>query len=302
MEGTLNIRKSDTEMFVREISKESPEYPQKLLHYEGMPEILYVRGTLPDPRRPAVAIVGARAASPYGRMQAFRYARRLSEEGVQILSGMAYGIDTEAHRGALEGEGGTWAVLGNGVDICYPSGNRALYQRILREKCGILSEQPTGTRARNYFFPARNRIISGLADLVVIVEAREKSGSLITAQWALDQGKSVFAIPGPVTEELSMGCNKLIYDGAGIAYTPEILLRELGIDCKKIVKVKTKNELGLATDLKLVYSCLDLQPKSVEFLIQKTGLSPEKVGGLLLELKISGLAREIGRHYYVKTT
>lgn len=124
MEGTLNIRKSDTEMFVREISKESPEYPQKLLHYEGMPEILYVRGTLPDPRRPAVAIVGARAASPYGRMQAFRYARRLSEEGVQILSGMAYGIDTEAHRGALEGEGGTWAVLGNGVDICYPSGNR----------------------------------------------------------------------------------------------------------------------------------------------------------------------------------
>ena len=260
MEGTLNIRKSDTEMFVREISKESPEYPQKLLHYEGMPEILYVRGTLPDPRRPAVAIVGARAASPYGRMQAFRYARRLSEEGVQILSGMAYGIDTEAHRGALEGEGGTWAVLGNGVDICYPSGNRALYQRILREKCGILSEQPTGTRARNYFFPARNRIISGLADLVVI------------------------------------------YDGAGIAYTPEILLRELGIDCEKIVKVKTKNELGLATDLKLVYSCLDLQPKSVEFLIQKTGLSPEKVGGLLLELKISGLAREIGRHYYVKTT
>ena len=232
----------------------------------------------------------------------FRYARRLSEEGVQILSGMAYGIDTEAHRGALEGEGGTWAVLGNGVDICYPSGNRALYQRILREKCGILSEQPTGTRARNYFFPARNRIISGLADLVVIVEAREKSGSLITAQWALDQGKSVFAIPGPVTEELSMGCNKLIYDGAGIAYTPEILLRELGIDCEKIVKVKTKNELGLATDLKLVYSCLDLQPKSVEFLIQKTGLSPEKVGGLLLELKISGLAREIGRHYYVKTT
>ena len=178
----------------------------------------------------------------------------------------------------------------------------ALISVILREKCGILSEQPTGTRARNYFFPARNRIISGLADLVVIVEAREKSGSLITAQWALDQGKSVFAIPGPVTEELSMGCNKLIYDGAGIAYTPEILLRELGIDCEKIVKVKTKNELGLATDLKLVYSCLDLQPKSVEFLIQKTGLSPEKVGGLLLELKISGLAREIGRHYYVKTT
>ena len=302
MEGIPDNRKNKTEMPIREISCDSMEYPKKLLNYEGMPEKLYVRGKLPDPERPSVAIVGARAASTYGRIQAFRYARRLSEAGVQILSGMAYGIDTEAHKGALEGRSGTWAVLANGVDICYPAGNRALYQRILREDGGILGEQPPGVRARNYFFPARNRIISGLADLVLIVEAREKSGSLITAQWALDQGKAVFALPGPVNEELSMGCNKLIYDGAGIAYTPEVLLHELGIDCEKIVKRKTKNELGLATDLKLVYSCLDLQPKSMEFLIQKTGLSPEKTGSLLLELKISGLAREIGRHYYVKAT
>ena len=302
MEETLRKKKKESEWAIRKIFKNSPDYPKKLLHYENMPEKLYLRGTLPDPGRPSVAIVGARAASPYGRIQAFRYAKRLSEEGVQIISGMAYGIDTEAHRGALEGTGGTWAVLGNGVDICYPAGNRALYQRILRSGYGILGEQPPGMQARNYFFPARNRIISGLADLVLIVEAREKSGSLITAQWALDQGKPVFAIPGAVTEELSMGCHKLIYDGAGIAYTPEILLRELGLDCEKIVKVKTKNELGLATDLKLVYSCLDLQPKSMEFLIQKTGLPPEKVGSLLLELKISGLAREIGRHYYIKTT
>ena len=302
MEETLNKMKGKREFPVREIEYKSSDYPEKLLHYKGMPEKLYVRGTLPDPNCPSVAIVGARAASPYGRIQAFRYAKRLSEEGVQILSGMAYGIDTEAHRGALEGRGGTWAVLGNGPDICYPSGNRSLYQRILRENYGVISEQPPGTKARNYFFPARNRIISGLADLVLIVEAREKSGSLITAQWALDQGKAVFAIPGPVNEELSMGCHKLIYDGAGIAYTPEILLGELGIDCEKIVKAKIKNELGLATDLKLVYSCLDLQPKSIEFLLQKTGLPPEKIGALLLELKISGLAREIGRHYYIKTT
>lgn len=302
MEETHKKRHYMEEIPIREIVKDSPEYPQKLKYYEGMPEVLYVKGCLPDQDRPTVAIVGARAASPYGRVQAFRYARRLSEEGVQVLSGMAYGIDTEAHKGALEGNGGTWAVLGNGVDICYPAGNRALYQRIQEDGYGILSEQPPETRARNYFFPARNRIISGLADIVLIVEAREKSGSLITAQWALDQGKAVFAIPGPVNAELSMGCHKLIYDGAGIAYTPEILLRELGIDCEKIVKVKTKNELGLATDLKLVYSCLDLQPKSMEFLIQKTGLLPEKVGSLLLELKISGLAREIGRHYYIKAT
>ena len=189
-----------------------------------------------------------------------------------------------------------------GVDICYPAGNKALYERILREGGGIISEQPPGMRARNYFFPARNRIISGLADMVLIVEAREKSGSLITAQWALDQGKTVYAIPGPVNEELSIGCHKLIYDGAGIAYSPEILLRELGMNYENKVKSDSKNDLGLASDLKLVYSCLDLRPKSTDFLIQKTGLPPRQIGSLLLELKLSGLIREIGRHYYIKET
>ena len=287
---------------IRQISSKSAEYPQKLNNYPKMPEILFVKGNLPDAKKPTAAIVGARACSPYGRIQAFRYAKILSSAGVQIISGMAYGIDAEAHKGALEGGTPTYAVLAGGVDICYPSGNRPLYARILRENGGILSEQPPGMRARNYFFPVRNRIISGLADLVLIVEAREKSGSLITAQWALDQGKIVYAVPGPVNEALSMGCHKLIYDGAGIAYSPEILLRELGLNCENKVKSPEKNDLGLASDLKLVYSCLDLRPKSTDFLIQKTGLPPEKIGSLLLELKLSGLVREIGRHYYIKET
>ena len=287
---------------IRQISSKSAEYPQKLNNYPKMPEILFVKGNLPDAKKPTAAIVGARACSPYGRIQAFRYAKILSSAGVQIISGMAYGIDAEAHKGALEGGTPTYAVLAGGVDICYPSGNRPLYARILRENGGILSEQPPGMWARNYFFPARNSIISGLADLVLIVEAREKSGSLITAQWALDQGKIVYAVPGPVNEALSMGCHKLIYDGAGIAYSPEILLRELGLNCENKVKSPEKNDLGLASDLKLVYSCLDLRPKSTDFLIQKTGLPPEKIGSLLLELKLSGLVREIGRHYYIKET
>ena len=287
---------------IRQISSKSAEYPQKLNNYPKMPEILFAKGNLPDAKKPTAAIVGARACSPYGRIQAFRYAKILSSAGVQIISGMAYGIDAEAHKGALEGGTPTYAVLAGGVDICYPSGNRPLYARILRENGGILSEQPPGMRARNYFSPARNRIISGLADLVLIVEAREKSGSLITAQWALDQGKIVYAVPGPVNEALSMGCHKLIYDGAGIAYSPEILLRELGLNCENKVKSPEKNDLGLASDLKLVYSCLDLRPKSTDFLIQKTGLPPEKIGSLLLELKLSGLVREIGRHYYIKET
>ena len=284
------------------ISSKSAEYPEKLNNYPKMPEILFVKGRLPDRKKPSIAIVGARACSTYGRIQAFRYAKVLSSAGVQIISGMAYGIDAEAHKGALEGGTATYAVLAGGVDICYPAGNKALYERILREGGGIISEQPPGMRARNYFFPARNRIISGLADMVLIVEAREKSGSLITAQWALDQGKTVYAIPGPVNEELSIGCHKLIYDGAGIAYSPEILLRELGMNYENKVKSDSKNDLGLASDLKLVYSCLDLRPKSTDFLIQKTGLPPRQIGSLLLELKLSGLIREIGRHYYIKET
>ena len=284
------------------ISSKSAEYPEKLNNYPKMPEILFVKGRLPDRKKPSIAIVGARACSTYGRIQAFRYAKVLSSAGVQIISGMAYGIDAEAHKGALEGGTATYAVLAGGVDICYPAGNKALYERILREGGGIISEQPPGMRARNYFFPARNRIISGLADMVLIVEAREKSGSLITAQWALDQGKTVYAIPGPVNEELSIGCHKLIYDGAGIAYSPEILLRELGMNYENKVKSDSKNDLGLASDLKLVFSCLDLGPKSMDFLIQKTGLPPRQIGSLLLELKLSGLIREIGRHYYIKET
>ena len=284
------------------ISSKSAEYPEKLNNYPKMPEILFVKGRLPDRKKPSIAIVGARACSTYGRIQAFRYAKVLSSAGVQIISGMAYGIDAEAHKGALEGGTATYAVLAGGVDICYPAGNKALYERILREGGGIISEQPPGMRARNYFFPARNRIISGLADMVLIVEAREKSGSLITAQWALDQGKTVYAIPGPVNEELSIVCHKLIYDGAGIAYSPEILLRELGMNYENKVKSDSKNDLGLASDLKLVYSCLDLRPKSTDFLIQKTGLPPRQIGSLLLELKLSGLIREIGRHYYIKET
>lgn len=289
-----------TEERIRQISSKSAEYPQKLNNYPKMPEILFAKGNLPDAKKPTAAIVGARACSPYGRIQAFRYAKILSSAGVQIISGMAYGIDAEAHKGALEGGTPTYAILAGGVDICYPSGNRPLYDRILRENGGILSEQPPGMRARNYFFPARNRIISGLADLVLIVEAREKSGSLITAQWALDQGKIVYAVPGPVNEALSMGCHKLIYDGAGIAYSPEILLRELGLNCENKVKSPEKNDLGLASDLKLVYSCLDLRPKNPDYIVRKTGFSPAQVSNCLVELTLRGLIRESGRHYYVK--
>lgn len=281
------------------IDKNSSSYPKRLKELNGMPEKLYVKGRIPDDNLPSAAIVGARMCSAYGRMQAFRYAKVLSEYGVQIISGLAYGIDAEAHLGALEGKEATYAVLGNGVDICYPVRNQRLYERILSNSGGIISEYPEGVPVKKYHFPERNRIISGLADLVLVVEAKEKSGSLITAQCALDQGKTVYALPGSVQEELSKGCHRLIYDGAGIAYEPEVLLGEWGISVENMKK-REKRKIGLASDLKLVYSCLDLRPKNMDFLIDRTGFSPEKVSNLLMELEVLGLAREAGRHYYIK--
>lgn len=283
------------------VSRTDPRYPRRLRELPNMPEKLYVRGNLPGDDLPGAAVVGARMCSPYGKEQAIRYARELSGSGVQVLSGLAYGIDSCGHEGALMGGTPTFAVMGNGPDICYPAQNRGLYRRILESGGGILSEFPPGTRPRSYFFPMRNRIISGLSDLVLVVEAKVKSGSLITANYALEQGRTVFAVPGSVEAALSEGCHRLIYDGAGIAYSPEILLEELGVGSgKSREKRAEKNEIVLASDLKLVYSCLGLRPKSTEFFVEKTGLAPERVSNLLLELELQGLAREVGRHYYMK--
>lgn len=285
---------------IRCVGKEDKDFPEKLKNYPDMPRKLYVCGALPDGEMPSIAIVGARMCSPYGRLQAFRYARELSEAGIQVISGLAAGIDSEGHKGALEGRTPTFAVMGNGADICYPVSNRKLYERVIRCRGGIISEYPPGTGPRNYFFPARNRIISALADVVLVVEAKEKSGSLITARCALEQGKAVYALPGPVTEKLSLGCHQLIYDGAGIAYSPEILLLEWGITKVNKIKTKEKNKLVLARDLNLVYSCLGLRPKNLDEIIRETNLPPSAVSNFLLELQFLGLICETGRHYYVK--
>ena len=237
---------------IRCARKDSSVYPARLQELPGMPKQLYYIGRFPDDDKPTAAIVGARLCSPYGRIQAFNYGKFLSEHGVQVISGMAAGIDAEGHKGALEGGTPTFAVLGNGVDICYPSSSRGIYRRIPEKNGGIISEYEPGTKGRAYYFPARNRIISGLADLVLVVEAKEKSGSLITAACALEQGKMVYAIPGAVNDALSRGCHKLIYDGAGIAYSPEILLDEWGLSVKKKTNLSEKSKLGLATDLDLV--------------------------------------------------
>lgn len=281
------------------IDKNSREYPKRMKNLPDMPDKLYYIGKLPGDDIPTAAIVGARNCSIYGRVQAFSFAKALSSAGVQIISGLASGIDVEGHKGALEGIMPTFAVMGNGVDICYPKSGRGTYRRILQEG-GIISEYPPGTSPRAYFFPARNRIISALSDVVLVVEAREKSGSLITAGYALEQGKAVYAVPGAVGDALSLGCHKLIYDGAGIAFCPDIILAEWGISPEKKKQEEKNNQLVLASDLDLVYSCLDLRPQSLEYFIQKTGFSAAKTSSLLMELELMGLAGENALQFFRK--
>ena len=285
---------------IRKITINSKEYPMRLKKLSGMPKELYVIGNLPEDHAPTAAVVGARMCSDYGKRQAHCYAKVLAEYGIQVISGMALGIDTQGHLGALEAQKPTYAVLGSGVDVCYPAANRKLYNQILENGGGIISEFPPGMPPKAGHFPARNRIISALADVVLIVEARERSGSLITAGFALDQGKAVYALPGQVDQALSQGCNQLIFDGAGIAWCPEILLGEWGIFPEKKEKAGEKKNLGLARDLELVYSCLDLRPENLDYFIQKTGFSAGKTSGLLMQLQVLGLASEVGRQHYVR--
>ncbi len=204
-------------------SMEDSAYPERLRRIPDPPYGLFVRGRLPDPARPSVAIIGARMASAYGREQARRFAKELAENGIQIVSGMARGIDGIAGRAAFDGGGVSFAVLGSGVDVCYPKENQNLYDRTVKEG-GVISEYPPGTQPLSYFFPARNRIISGLAEALLVVEARAHSGTLITVDMALEQGREVFALPGRVSDALSFGCNRLIRQGAGVAMEPRDLL------------------------------------------------------------------------------
>lgn len=278
--------------------KKEKQYPEKLRQIPDPPEGIYCMGTLPDPNKPAVAVVGARMCSPYGRQQALQFARELSENGVQVISGLARGIDGYGHRGALEGNTPTYAVMGCGLDHCYPAEHRNLQNDILAQGGGILSEYPICTPPLRAYFPQRNRIISGLADLILVVEAKKKSGSLITADCALEQGKTVYAIPGRNGDALSYGCNQLISQGAGIAYCVECILEEMHID--KTKGGGEEKKIGLATDLKLVYSVLDLTPKPMDQLASELQMSVAVLSERLLRLELDGYIEQIGTNSFIR--
>lgn len=284
---------------IRFLAMTDKEYPQRLRPFRDSPAGLFIKGRLPEDERPSAAIVGARGCTEYGRQLARAFARSLAQEGVQVISGLAIGIDGAAHDGSLDFADCSFAVLGCGVDVCYPRENYPLYSR-LQESGGLISEFVPGSAPLAMNFPMRNRIISAFSDAVIVIEAREKSGSLITADLALDQGKEVFAVPGRLTDPLSMGCNRLIQGGAQAALNPADILEYLGVRYEKKLTISKKTENRLAKKEKLVYSCLDLRPKHLEEIMGLCGLGVTECMESILELELAGLLYRVGNQYFCK--
>lgn len=303
------------------VTAEDEAYPGRLRVIPDPPYGLFFKGSLPEEEVLSVAVVGARECSGYGEFVAGGIGRVMGESGVQVISGMARGIDGISQSAALDAGGSSFGVLGSGVDICYPSSNRELYERLCGEReetggCGgVLSVYPPGTAARPQNFPPRNRIVSGLADVLIVVEARAKSGTLITVDMALEQGKEVYVVPGRVTDRLSDGCNRLIKQGAAVFLSPEDLLREItddrmgtrrrrkaeeqdGQQCGMTLSIP-QGAARLEPELRQVYDVLDLQPRSIatigEILRKRTGEETDErqLTVRLIRLCMEGLAVQV---------
>ncbi len=276
------------------VSMEQDDYPKRLREIYDPPYALYYIGALPKEHTKTVGIVGARSCSSYGKNVALETGKYLAANGVAVISGMARGIDGCGHQGALAGGGKTYGVLGSGIDVVYPPEHDALYKKIAGSG-GVISEYPPGMQPLPGFFPARNRIIAGLSDTLLLIEAREKSGSLITADLALEQGKDIYAVPGRVNDPLSVGCNRLIRQGAGIFLSPRELAAELHL-------FSEKNKLPLEKSEHLVYSCLGLHPKSIEKISQETAMDFVTLTQLLQKMQQKGLVEEVWRNHYISVS
>ena len=273
------------------ITLRDEDYPMRLKDIYDPPALLYVRGELRREDELAIAIVGSRKTSPYGRWITEKIGQDLARHGVTVVSGMARGIDSVAHMGALQGGGRTIAVLGCGVDVIYPSENRNLFHQII-EHGAVLSEFPMGSPPEGGHFPKRNRIISGLSIGVVIVQASAESGSLITAGYALEQGREVFAVPGNVGAEGSRGTNQLIKEGAKLVESTEDILEEILPQWKREKEILPKAETplpDLSEEEKVLYRLLGESPLHIDAIIRESQLDPGRVSGLLLNLELKGL-------------
>lgn len=273
-------------------------FPKELLNIPDCPHCLYVKGQYIDWFKPAVSVVGSRNCSSYGGNFAYKLGRELAEHGISVVSGMARGIDGAAQKGCIAAGGRTCAVLGCGVDVCYPESNIDLYMNITNNGC-IVSEYPPGTPPLSGFFPERNRIISGLGKVLIVVEAGERSGSLITVDCALEQGKDVFAVPGRVTDQQSRGCNCLIKNGASIFESIDDILDAINVTYFSNIATVKKSNIALATDEKIVYAELGFEPKHINSLARETKMPVEVVMRILINLELRHIVRQTTGNYFV---
>lgn len=293
---------------IRFVCLGSETYPKRLARIPDAPYGIYFRGRLPEEKRPAVAMIGARSCSEYGRRMAQHFGDALATAGIQVISGMARGIDGICQDAALGAGGYSLGVLGCGVDICYPAENRELYGALC-ERGGVCSEYPPGTAPKNSLFPPRNRIISGLSDAVLVIEAKNRSGTLITVDMALEQGREVYALPGRVTDALSEGCNRLLQQGANIVLSAEDMIhglagREAGCDMGSRI-----GNMAFLSDVQTeLLQNLDDTPRSLEMIKEQMLLNYRKDVSIpelmdqLVKLSLTGYVRQIGNSYFVRET
>lgn len=280
------------------LSMNHDAYPQMLKEIYDPPYGIYYKGQLPIVLRPGIAIVGARNCSNYGKEITLYFAETLATYGFAIISGLASGIDAFAHQGAIVGGGKTYAVLGCGIDRCYPKENQQLYEKI-QAHGGILSEYRPGISPKPGLFPMRNRLISGLCDGVLVVEARKKSGALITVELGLQQGKNIYAIPGRVTDQLSVGCHSLIQEGAKLITKPEQVVEDYFEKYEKVVKKQKNSGTTLEREEKIVYANLSFYPTHVEELLEKTQMGVVQLMHILTNLEWKDQIKQMGNCYYV---
>jgi len=282
------------------ITKNQASFPPLLKEIAGGPVVLFVRGNPKLLSRPQIAVVGSRNPTAQGRDLAMNFAHHFSRQGLTVTSGLAIGIDGAAHKGALLGSGGTIAVLGNGLDFIYPASHQSLAHEIV-EKGAIVSEFPIGTPALPAHFPRRNRIISGLSVGTLVIQAALKSGSLITAQCALEQGREVFAIPGSIHDALAKGCHALIRQGAKLVETAEDVLEELGSLLKYVTKSSKKEEqiplLGLDSPYESLLSEVGYESTPIDVVVARSGLTAARVSSMLLELELKGYIASVPGGY-----
>ncbi len=278
-----------------------PDYPQPLAAIYDPPVVLYVSGSLLESDRFSVAIVGSRRASQYGLSIASRISEGLARRGLTMVSGGARGIDTAAHQGALQAGGRTIAFLGCGIDVIYPAENKNLFAA-MRESGAVVSEFPLGASPEPWRFPPRNRLISGMSQGVLVCQSPEASGALITAGYAAEQGKDVYAIPGNIDDDRNRGCHKLIQDGALLVQDADDILLDLGIDTdgKEATKQMSLPIEALNEQERAIVSLLSLEPVTVDMIIEKSGIAAPMVSGTLTVLEMKNVVKRVPGNAYVR--